>query len=294
MKIEAFSHPELSIVQQVRALERVCQAHDHLKGSLFLDSSLNFSPEIASLLVCYEGDLFAGAMTLFAPTRDEVELVGLTHPDFRRRGVFRALLSAAAEQASAFAIPDLLLICEKQSRDGVSALAALGGGQPEYSEYALSYGADSCPDDLPVPEGLSLFPATEADLDDMARISAASFDEPVTQAGHFLEQALHSENRTQYIARFHGESIGIGGIGYEEDSATIFGLAVHPSWQGRGIGRGMIALLLKEMLTKNKANILIEVNSANAAALHLYLSCGFVSIVTNDYYRFSVTPFLQK
>ncbi|MEA4912950.1 MAG: GNAT family N-acetyltransferase [Christensenella sp.] len=294
MRIDAFSQPELSILQQVRALERVCQAHDLLKGSLFLDPSLNFSPEIASLLVCYEGDLLIGAMTLFAPTRDEVELVSLTHPDFRRRGVFRALLSAAAEQASAFAIPDLLLICEKQSRDGVSALAALGGGHPEYSEYALSYGADSCPDNLPVPEGLSLFPATEADLDDMARISAASFDEPASQARRFLEQALQSENRTQYIARFLGEPIGIGGIGYEEDAATIFGLAVHPDWQGRGIGRGMIALLLKEMLTRNKANILIEVNSANAAALHLYLSCGFVSTVTNGYYRFPVTKFSQK
>ncbi|MEN6635436.1 MAG: N-acetyltransferase [Clostridiaceae bacterium] len=291
MRIEAYSQPELSIVQQVRALERVCQAHDQLKGTLFLDPSLNFSPEIASLLVCYEEDVLIGAMTLFAPMQEEAELIGLTHPDFRRRGVFHALLCAAAQQASAFAIPDLLLVCEAQSLDGVATLAALGA-TPEFSEYSLSYETDRNPDDLPVPNGLLLHPATSADLDEMVRISAASFDESLSRAKGFLEQTLHSDHRTQYLARLDGVPVGIGGIGDEEDSTTIFGLAVHPDWQGRGIGRGMIALLLGEMRKHEKRNILIEVNSANANALHLYLSCGFSSTVTNDYYRFPVTRFL--
>ena len=291
MRIEAYPLPELSIVQQVRALERVCQTHDQLKGTLFLDPSLNFSQKIASLLVCYEEDVLIGAMTLFAPMQEEVELVGLTHPDFRRRGVFHALLCAAAQQASAFAIPDLLLVCEAQSVDGVATLAALGA-TPEYSEYSLSYDAGRSPDDLPVPKGLSLHPATDADLDEMVRISAASFDEPLSRAKGFLEQALHSEHRAQYLARLDGVPVGIGGIGYEEDASTIFGLAVHPDWQGRGIGRGMIALLLGEIRKHETRKILIEVNSANASALHLYLSCGFTSTVTNDYYRFPVTRFL--
>ncbi len=291
MRIEAYSQPELSIAQQVRALERVCQAHDQLKGTLFLDPSLNFSPEIASLLVCYEEDVLIGAMTLFAPMQEEAELIGLTHPDFRRRGVFHALLCAAAQQASAFAIPDLLLVCEAQSLDGVATLAALGA-TPEFSEYSLSYETDRNPDDQPVPKGLLLHPATSADLDEMVRISAASFDESLSRAKGFLEQTLYSDHRTQYLARLDGMPVGIGGIGDEEDSTTIFGLAVHPDWQGRGIGRGMIALLLGEMRKHEKRNILIEVNSANANALHLYLSCGFSSTVTNDYYRFPVTRFL--
>ncbi len=291
MRIEAYPRPKLSVVQQVRALERVCEVYDQRKGSLFLDPSLNFSQSIASLLVCFEGERLIGAMTLFAPTQEEAELVGLTHPDFRRRGVFHALLAAAAEQANAFSIPDLLLVCEAQSRDGIAALAALGA-KPEYSEYSLSYDSSANPDDLPIPAGLSLSPATEADLDDMARISAESFHEPQSRARHFLALALKSDQRVQYLARLNGEPVAICGIGYEEDSATIYGLAVKPAFQGRGIGRGIIALLLRVILAQNKAEILIEVNSANANALHLYRTSGFIVTVTNEYCRFPVARFL--
>lgn len=293
MKVEGFTHPGLSVVHQVRELERVCQEHDQLKGSLFLDPSLNVSPEAPCLIAAYEEDLLVGAMTFFAPTLEEAELVALTHPAFRRRGVFLALLKAAAEQAKSLGIPDFLLVCEPQSPDGVAALAHFFL-QPDHTEYALRYDQSLPPDRLAIPEGLTLHRATHADLADMAQISAESFSEEPERAAHFLALALESETRRQYIARLNGEPVAIGALGYDNGEATLFGLGVRASLQNRGIGRGLVALLLREALAQEAPGILIEVDNTNARAYHLYLSCGFFAEAIFDYWRGSIDQFLPQ
>lgn len=293
MRIEAYQHPEIPILHQVRELERVCKAHDQRKGSLFLDPSLNFSPDLASLFACFEDALLVGVMTFFAPSKAEAELVALIHPDYRRRGLFRALLNTAAEQAKSFGIPDFLLVCEPQSVDGVAALGSFSL-QPDHTEYALRYDHTLSPDRLHIPDGLTLHLATQQDLADMALISAESFSEEAEQAAHFLSLALESETRRQYLARLNGEPVAICALGYEDGEATLFGLGVRASLQNRGIGRGLVALLLREALMQGTQDILIEVDNTNARAYHLYLSCGFFAEAIYDYWRGSIDQFLPK
>lgn len=286
-------HPELPLVQEVRALEALCRAHDHLEGSLFLNPSLNVSEDMPCLLTIKQDNALIGAMTFFAPTLEEAELVGLTHPDHRRKGVFRTLVGEAARQAKQFGIPSLLFICEPQSADGVAAIAALGA-KPAHVEYSLSYDHASAHSPLAVPEGLTLSRASEEDLDAMAQISALSFEEPEEQARNFMIKAMSSDHRTQYIARLNGLPVGIGCIGYEDGEATIYGLGVLPTFQGRGIGRGIISLMLDILRANNTERILIEVDNSNANALHLYLSCGFVQESVYTYYRAPVKRFLSQ
>ena len=285
--------PDLPLVQEVRALEALCRAHDHLEGSLFLNPSLNVSEDMPCLLTIKQDESLIGAMTFFAPTLEEAELVGLTHPDHRRKGVFRTLIGEAARQAKQFGIPNLLFICEPQSADGVATVAALGA-EPAHVEYSLSYDHTGVHSPLAVPVGLELFRGTEEDLDAMAHISALSFQEPEEQARSFMIKAMSSDHRTQYIARLNGLPVGIGCIGYEDGEATIYGLGVLPDMQGRGIGRGIIALMLGIMRENNTERILIEVDDSNANALHLYLSCGFVQESVYTYYRAPVERFLLQ
>lgn len=290
--IQIIRQPDLETTQQVRALEAICRAHDHLDGSLYLNPSLNISPEMPCLLTMREGDTLIGAMTFFAPSPEEAELVGLTHPDHRRIGVFRSLASEAARQTQAFGIPSMLFVCEPQSVSGVAAIAALGA-TPEHTEFSLCYQRSGVDRRLAIPQGLTLSRATEADLDAMSKISAESFVESPEQAYGFLLKAMTSDHRTQYIARLNGEPVGIGCIGYEDGEATIYGLGVSPSQQGKGIGRGIVSLMLEKLLESNTERILIEVDNTNANALHLYLSCGFVQESVYDYYRAPVEPFLR-
>ena len=291
MIIQLFTHPDTTTVQAVRELEHVCQAHDELKGALFLDPSLNFSPDAPCLIACMEENKLIGAMTFFVPTQEEAELVALTHPSYRRRGVFRALLAEAAAQANALNITDFLLVCEPQSLDGTAALSKIEK-TPDHTEYALRYDRTLSPETLAVPNGLTLHRATQADLDAMAQISAESFTEEMDRAAHFLSLALQSDSRRQYLARLDGEPVAIGALGYEDGEATLYGLGVRTSLQNKGIGRGLVALLLREAFAAGCEDILIEVDNTNARAHHLYLSCGFYAEATYDYFRAPVAQFL--
>jgi ribosomal protein S18 acetylase RimI-like enzyme len=284
LHIESFIRPGLKTFSSVRELESVCKAHDGLAGSLSFDPTLNFSPDIPSLFALYEDETLAGACILFAPAKDEAEISALTHPAYRGRGVFRALAVAAAKSAEQFGIPDLLFLCEPKSAAGLAALAAYGVTL-DHMEYCLRFDGTDASKRLDVPAGLALQRAAVTDLPDMARISAESFSEDAERALHFLELAVKSDTRVQYLARFEDSPAAIGAVGYSDGEATIYGLGVLPCLQGKGIGRGIIALLLQEISTHGEKEILIEVDSTNTSALHLYRSCGFAAEATYGYYR---------
>ena len=288
MLIQAYPAPDETVISDVRALEVICQAQDHLSGALFIDPALNISSALPCLFTLRENGELLSAVTLFAPMQAEAELTGITHPLFRKRGFMRALVNAAAEAARAFSIADLVFVCNPNSQSGVQTAKTFGGVY-DFSEYRLRYAPAHEGDRLAIPAGLILRAALESDLDDMTAISSASFDESPDQARHFVACSLAAENRTQYIAHLNGDPVGIGAIGDESGEYTLFGLGVLPQFQGRGVGRGMIALMLDLLIARGAQSILIEVDSANERALHLYQSCGFCIESSSDYYRVPVS-----
>lgn len=292
MLIRSHLHPEMHLISAIRALETACKEQDGFAGTLFLDPSLNINPEIPCLFTLSEEDEILSLLTVFAPSQNELELVGLTHPSHRQKGYFRSLVCAAAETARSFSISDLLLSCERTSQSGVAAIRSLGAAL-DFTEYRLRFSSNSG-EQRPIPEGLTLREATLDDLEDMCAISSVTFSEPPEQTRHFLLRAMEAPNRTQYIAHFNKIPVGIGAIGYEEGEATVFGLAVSPEQQNKGIGRGLLALILRDLAVRNESAVFIEVDSTNERALHLYRSSGFVAEVINDYYRLPVAQFLLK
>ena len=262
-------------------------------GTLFLDPSLNVDPAIPCLLTLSEQGALCAVLTVFAPSLDELELVGLTHPLHRQKGYFRALVNTAAEVARANSIPDLVFSCERTSESGVAAVQSFGA-KLDFTEYRLRFDQKALAGQRPVPEGLTLREATPGDLEDMCAISSVTFSEPPEQTRRFLMRAMEAPNRTQYVAHRDGVAVGIAAIGYEEGEATVFGLAVSPALQNQGIGRGILALLLSDLAKRGVEDIAIEVDSTNARALHLYLSCGFIEEVVNDYYRLPVSQMLSE
>jgi ribosomal protein S18 acetylase RimI-like enzyme len=66
-------------------------------------------------------------------------------------------------------------------------------------------------------------------------------------------------------------SAGVGHIGQ---------ISVLPTYQGLGLGRRMIYGALSEFYRRGFKSVSLAVTSANAAALHLYESCGFRAIHT--------------
>ncbi|MBY6065102.1 ribosomal-protein-alanine N-acetyltransferase [Pseudidiomarina sediminum] len=61
------------------------------------------------------------------------------------------------------------------------------------------------------------------------------------------------------------------------DEITLMDIAVHPSFQGQGIGRQLLAHLLAQA-TQSKATVFLEVRVSNTAAIKLYVKLGFQQV----------------
>ena len=69
--------------------------------------------------------------------------------------------------------------------------------------------------------------------------------------------------------------LGYAGLWLLVDETHICTIAVHPQWQGRGLGELLLASLLEQSMTLGALRATLEVRVSNNAALELYLKYGF-------------------
>lgn len=69
--------------------------------------------------------------------------------------------------------------------------------------------------------------------------------------------------------------LGYAGLWLLVDETHICTLAVHPQWQGRGLGELLMLSLLDESMRLGARTTTLEVRVSNSAALQLYRKCGF-------------------
>ncbi len=83
------------------------------------------------------------------------------------------------------------------------------------------------------------------------------------------------------IARADGAPVGLANcfLGYSTFAAAplvnIHDMAVSPGHRGHGIGRALMHGVEAEALKRGAVKVTLEVLSGNAAARHLYASCGY-------------------
>jgi [ribosomal protein S18]-alanine N-acetyltransferase len=78
----------------------------------------------------------------------------------------------------------------------------------------------------------------------------------------------------------------IGYMGYWRiiDEAHITNLAVHPQFRRTGLGRGLVAEILKDAAARGCDKATLEVRPSNQAAVSLYESFGFSPVALRPRY----------
>ena len=66
--------------------------------------------------------------------------------------------------------------------------------------------------------------------------------------------------------------------------AEVLTIAVHPSWQGRGIGRALMDALLRDLYARRAEALFLEVDEGNRGALTLYGRLGFREVGRRESY----------
>jgi ribosomal protein S18 acetylase RimI-like enzyme len=229
-------------------------------------------------LLWWEGSRLLGFLGLYAFGPPTVELAGMVDPVARRRGIATALLDAALPLCRDRGYRQALLVTSRASSAG-RGFALSRGGVLEHSEHALVL--IDAPADGPTDPSISLRTATQADATEISALLTAAFGRPPSQT---LELQATDTVRT-LIVEIAGSVVGTLRLTREkDDTAGIYGFAVDPARQGRGIGRDVLRRVCRDLWDEGFHQIGLEVAIENDHALGLYTSLGFAQVTTEDYY----------
>lgn len=105
------------------------------------------------------------------------------------------------------------------------------------------------------------------------------FGETAWSAESFWGELAHVRQTRDYLVALDGDDViayaGSYLLGGDGDVQTI---AVAATGQGRGVGKTLLAELLRRLEQRGCRQVLLEVRSDNAAAVTLYESVGFQRI----------------
>ncbi|GAB3936496.1 GNAT family N-acetyltransferase [Larkinella terrae] len=271
----------------IQALELRCKADDALLGHIHWDKSMNYFQSMRHWFLLYENDALISVLSAFAPTTTQIEFNGYTLPKARRKGCYSTLLEVAADEARKYDYEHALLISEQSSEGGQAFVRQLGA-QHSNTEYQLIWKPVLLPSVPGSTQSLQLVEAELNDLESLTTLSQAIFGGTLEEARKLLETTIQTPHLTQYVATLAGKTVGMVATNFVQNDAWIIGLGVCPEHQGQGIGKTILLRILAILQESEADKILIEVDSSNEAALHLYQKTGFEIQMGQDYFRLAL------
>ncbi len=99
-----------------------------------------------------------------------------------------------------------------------------------------------------------------------------------------LATSFENQSYSMLVAEEDGEIIGYGCISVACESCDLENVLVAEEYRRGGVGRRIVKELVSEAKRRGAENIFLEVRVSNAAAMSLYLSCGFAGVYARSRY----------
>jgi len=271
-----------NVVNEMHHLEQICKDRDKLKGSIFVDTTMNFNQDMKSIFLMYDGNQLISLLTMFMPNQHEAEITALTLPSHRGKGYFAELLAKAVEELRNYGIPEVLFVIESQSKTGKHVVTQLGA-QYDFTEYSLRLDQKKY---VPLTSNrLEYLKPSSKDLQKLIDTSMRIFEDSYEDAQGMIMNIFKSATRDQYLGILNDEIIGMGSSSRDGDEVSIFGFGVTPEFRNKGYGFELLHLIVVQLRQSGIREIVIEVDSGNAPAFNLYQKFGFQIESAFEYYR---------
>lgn len=270
---------------EINQLEKICYSQDKTNLKLELEYRMNTRRNTDSALkdinefLYYIDDVLVSylSITSFGGSNTG-EINGMTHPGFRRKGLFHKLFECAISECQKRKFTRVLLLSEGKSDSGIEFIKAVHG-EYEFSEYRmkLQNKTESQGIDL-----IKLRKSTSEDAKEIARQNAIFFYGTDDCESFPEEEPI--ENEVTYMVELENKTIGKIRVDYNDNSAFICGFGLLPSFRGKGYGKAALKAAIKLLNEKNIFNIELDVECKNDTALNLYKGCGFEEKSVMSYY----------
>lgn len=268
----------------VRQMLASCDTHDgiRLKISIYAASA---TPDAApTMFLVYDRAKLVGCWSVDYDGGHEAETCGAVLPEYRHRGIGRALFAAARESLRQRGASSVLLICEDASPTGLAFVAATGG-RLKQKELHMER-----PADLPLPEpslraGEAVRPATRADVDALVRVMTRAFDDGEAGVRRRVEGEVDDPTMPYLAITAYGTILG--SLKPYELSGTIglYAVGVLPEQQGHGYGKRLMLAAMAWLRARFPDKpFVLEVEPENVAARSVYSATGFTVTTVYGYY----------
>lgn len=281
-------------------LADVCVQYDLTALKLELDYKLAMAKEKERTgglheineFMYFDGEKLIGYIGIgcFGGAGSTPEINGMVHPAYRRQGIFRKLHQLTTAELTRRGIKRALLLCDGKSMAGKSYISTLAA-KHDHAEFEMYVQREAAKKAVPP---ITLRKTSNCDAKEIARQNAIYFgdemnvldsDEGATNHGLVLPEEEEKRGMTIYLAYAGEEIIGKVHAQINKNIGGIYGLGVLPAYRGRGYGRALLLQGIAKLRETGAEQIMLQVVTENANALHLYESCGFVTTSTMMYYE---------
>jgi len=267
-------------LKAIKDLQEICESIDTCQLKLNFDMLENRFGNTKEDYFHYEKDKLVGFLGSYG-FGNKVEICGMVHPSYRRKGIFSTLLTECMKDLKRRNVHTILLNAPSESQ---SAKDFLRNQSCSFfmSEYQMMWQNT----ELSLDDRVVLRPSdSPADLEAEVQLDILAFGLEEKEAREYNNHLKESNTEQHYIIEVNGTTAGKMRVAESNGEAWIYGLAIFPELQGKGIGRKALSRIIK-MESQKGLPIFLEVEAKNAHALKLYQSCGFRSYHSQDYYKY--------
>lgn len=264
-------------LNQIQKLQDICEKYDGITLKLNWEMLRNRSENEKEDFFHYEDGHLVGFLATYS-FGVKVEICGMVHPNFRRKGIFSNLLKEALE-----IIPkgSKILLNAPEASSSAKEFVKSQNYSYSFSEYQMAWKNNEV---KPVEEIVRFTKAKIIDFSFIANLDVVCFGFDKTDAEKYNNRILNEPDRLLYIIEVNNEKIGKMSVQRENNESWIYGFAILPQFQGKGYGRNaLLQIIQKENQIGNEIHL--EVALENSNAKKLYLNCGFKQYNTQDYYK---------
>lgn len=262
-----------SQTEEAKNLALDCWRHDSIRLSYPADPQEN---ACHYLLYSDEGSLCA-ALAMVPCGETAVECTAFTHPAFRRKGCFDALLSRALEDFEEY---DIFFPVSGTCPDTLNTLEALGA-QLDTTEYQMEWTSQTAGS---TQKQRKLSDSQEKSDQSDNKMTPAFFltsspspDDSETLCWSFHPGISESPSSDAPAGTFLTTWTGNGCV-------CLHQVEILPAFRSQGLGTAMIRLFLVMAAQKNISRVILQVSADNLAALTLYKKTGFRITETLSFY----------
>ena len=230
-------------------------------GTAYLYYQSSKNPKLISVLFCYD-------------LEDYLEVSAFTSPAHRCQGAFTSLFQKLMEGY------EETPVCFYPDGNSYDALMTMEVLDCEYSGTEHLMRLEKRPAvarDAAIAENnatVTLYTATKDDLLALVAVHSAAFDMEKEDSIAFLEQSFDTVETIWCIAA-DGTIVGLVLTSIQPDQTNLYGLAIHPEYQGKGYGRDAVNVLLQK--PEITFPVTLHVTEENEPAFKIYKNIGFVT-----------------